>query len=440
MRWILVLLLSLVAGVAAGEEPQPPYFTPDDCPAGTVLPEGIAAECGTVTVLEDRVRPDGPRIRLRVATLWRTDRELRPDPLLFIEGGPGYAAGLKAEGLLNWAAAVRTVDWLGTQRLVLFDQRGVGESRLLSTSCGRIDRYARQEILDHTQPAREVWTAAFKENAERCWARLREAGHDPGRITTADIAADIADLREALGHPAWNLWGFSFGSRVAMTVMRDHPEGLRSVILEGVLPPEANFYDYAAKIGEAFDALIQTCQASAACNENYPDIERRFVALAERLDARPLTIPIADDATARIDGWMLRDFTDSMLRSPSDAMFLPFLVDELELDETRAIAAGKRLELQGYETAGEAFEQFVYVSVACADLFPADPGWVERARSRDLRFAAQIWDQAVDGYCASWPVPRSPARDAAPVTSDIPALLISGASIPVPHGPGPRRR
>jgi hypothetical protein len=104
MRWILVLLLSLAAGTAAAEESQPPFFTRDDCPAGTVLPEEIAAECGTVTVLEDRGKPDGPRIRLRVATLWRTDQELRSDPLLYINGGPGLWTGLDAEGLANWGA------------------------------------------------------------------------------------------------------------------------------------------------------------------------------------------------------------------------------------------------------------------------------------------------------------------------------------------------
>jgi len=430
MRWIFVLLLFLAAGTALAAEPQPPFLTRNDCPADTVLPEGIAAECGTVTVLEDRAKPDGPRIRLRVATLWRTDRELRPDPLLFIEGGPGRAVGLTGEWLSIWAAAT-SLEWLGTRRLILFDQRGVGESRLSPSPCGLFDHHESQQILDHTRPPRAVWAADFRRSAKRCWARLREAGHDPGQITTATIAADVADLRRAFGYPARNLWGFSFGSRVALTVMRDHPDGIRSAILEGVLPPEASFYDYAANTGQAFDALLLACRADPGCAEGYPDLERRFLALAGRFDHEPLTVAVSEDETARIDGWMFRDIVDGMLQSSDRARFIPRLIEELEAGESRLIANGKRMELLDLELKELGWEQSVYISIACADLFPADPAWVETARSRDRRFAAQVWDQAADGYCGSWPVPRSPASEAAPVTSEIPALLISGAFDPL---------
>ncbi|MFE0752978.1 alpha/beta hydrolase [Inquilinus sp. NPDC058860] len=430
MRWILVLLLSLAAGVAAGEEPQPPYLTPDDCPAGTVLPEGIAAECGTVTVLEDRARPDGPRIRLRVVTLWRTDRELRPDPVLYINGGPGLWTGLDAEGLASWARAVKEQDWPGNRRLVLFDQRGVGASQILPTSCGRLNQFLMLEILDHTSRSEERWRASFRERAETCWSRFRQAGYDPGRITTKDIAADVADLRKAFGYAAWDLWGVSFGSRVALTVMRDHPQGIRAAILEGVWPPDANFYDYARNTGEAFDALMEACRTDTICNADYPDLEQRFLSLAERLDTQPLTVTIFGDATARIDGWMLLDMADQMLQSGDKALSLPRLIAELEAGETRQIVDGKLIEVTDFVRNEDRYDQAAYASVACADTLPADVDWVAKARSADLRFGDLVWDPAADGYCTAWPVPRSPAADAAPVASDIPALLISGVFDP----------
>jgi pimeloyl-ACP methyl ester carboxylesterase len=334
------------------------------------------------------------------------------------------------KGSRTGARAVKEQDWLGDRRLVLFDQRGVGASQILPSSCGRLNRYTLFEIADHTWLSREEGAAAFKDSADRCWASFRENGYDPGRITTAAIAADVADLREALSYPAWNLWAVSFGSRVGLTVMRDHPEGLRSVILDGVWPPEANFYDYAAKIGEAFDALIRACRIDLACSQGYPDLERRFLALADRLDASPLLVPLFDSEPARIDGWTLRDLTDQMLMSAEQARLLPRLVAEVESGNYRLLAQNKETEVTEFFNAEHRYDQAVYVSIACAETFPADPDWVAKARSRDPRFADQVWDPAADGYCAAWPVPRTPASDAAPVTSDIPTLLISGAFDP----------
>jgi pimeloyl-ACP methyl ester carboxylesterase len=436
MRWILSLLLVLAASGAVAEEPQPPFFTARDCPAGKALPEGIAAECGTVTVLEDRTRPDGPRIALAVATLWRTGQDLAPDPLLFIQGGPGLPTHLGPGDLGVWAGMVKSREWPGRQRLVLFDQRGVGASQILPTGCSPLDPNAVNRTVDHLQPPREAWLADLRRSAEECWARYRDSGHDPGNITTATIAADVADLRLALGYPGWNLWGMSFGSRVALTVMRDHPEGVRSVIVEGVAPPEANLIrDHVADLGSAFDALVGTCRADADCDAAYPDLERRFFALAAALDAHPriapVTVPDEPAVMARIDGWSLRDVTFQMLGSPERSRFLPLLVAEAEAGNMRLLDSMKTWQVLVAEIEQEDLASDVYASVICADLLPTESDWADRARSQDPRFADQIWNPGSDGACAAWPVARSPAGDAAPVTSAIPTLLISGAFDPI---------
>jgi pimeloyl-ACP methyl ester carboxylesterase len=435
MRWIFVLLLFLAAGSALGQEPQPPFFTPRDCGAGTALPDGISAECGTVTVLEDRSRPDGPRIALAVATLWRKNQDLAPDPLLFIQGGPGMMTHLEPEGLEGWAAVVKGHDWLGRRRLILFDQRGVGASPILPAPCAAFDIYAAERVIDHLQPPDDAWLAAFRQNAKRCWAGFREVGHDPNQITTATIAADVADLRRALGHASWNLWGMSFGSRVAFTVMRDHSDGVRSVIVEGVVPPEADPFDKAVNLGMAFDALVRDCRADEDCNADFPDLERRFLAFAGRLDEKPetLSITLADSRTsaARFDGWTLRDLVFQMLGDGDQARFLPLLVAEAEAGNFRRLG-----NMKGWQSLLSQFEQedlasAVHASVLCADLLPADSNWVDQAEAADRRFADQVWDPRASGFCDSGPVARSPAGAAAPLTSAIPTLLISGDFDPV---------
>lgn len=430
MRWIFVLILFLAAGTAAGQEPQLPYFTPRDCGAGMKLPDGIAAECGTVTVLEDRGRPDGPRIALAVATLWRKNQDLAPDPLLFIQGGPGVTTHLEPEGLEVWAKLVSGYDWLGGRRLVLFDQRGIGASPIVPVPCAAFDAYAADRVIDHLQPPDDAWLASFRRNAKACWARFRQAGHDPNQLTTAAIAADVADLRHALGYASWNLWGLSYGSRVALTVMRDHPDGVRSVIAEGVMPPEADPFRRPANLGMAFDALVRDCRADEDCDHAYPDFEKRFLALADRLDEAPETLPVtlADSETVqgRFDGWAFRDLAFQMLADGDYARFLPLLVAEAEAGDLQRLARLRRWQslLSEFEQMDVAYP--VHVSVVCGDLLPTGEGWADRAAAADRRFADQVWDPGTSGYCGSWPVAHAPAGDAAPVTSAIPTLLISG--------------
>lgn len=284
-------------------------------------------------------------------------------------------------------------------------------------------------------PPDAEWAAAFRRSAKSCWARYCDSGHDPGRITTASIADDVADLRRALGHPTWSLWATSFGTRVALTVMRDHPEGVRSAILDGVLPPEVDSLGYAANTGLAFDALVRACRDDEDCNAAYPDLERRFEALAARLDAQPrmiqLDIPDMPVVTARLDGWTLRDIAYRMLADGPQARFLPLLVKEAEAGDQRRLERMKSWTFLLSLIEAESIADDVKASVFCADLIPAGPDWVEQARAADRRFADQVWDPGQTGYCGAWPVARSPTADAAPMTGAIPTLLISGAFDPL---------
>ena len=51
----------------------------------------VAGLCGTLQVPEDRSKPDGRRIDLRVAVVPALAADPRPDPLFAIAGGPGEA-------------------------------------------------------------------------------------------------------------------------------------------------------------------------------------------------------------------------------------------------------------------------------------------------------------------------------------------------------------
>ena len=117
-----------------------------------------------------------------------------------------------------------------------------------------------------------------------CRDDLVDEGVDPSRYNSVASAADVADLRMALGYDRWNLLGVSYGTRLAQTVLRTHPEGVRSVILDSVYPTASDsLAELPDQMQAAFDHFFAACRADPACDGRYPNLEARFAALVDRL-------------------------------------------------------------------------------------------------------------------------------------------------------------
>jgi hypothetical protein len=79
--------------------------------------------------------------------------------------------------------------------------------------------------------------------------------------------------------------------------MRDHPEGIRSVVLDSVLPTTYNVAENWQNARDGFDNIFQACAAEPACNAAHPHLERTFTGLVNKLEAEPLTATVKDPAT-----------------------------------------------------------------------------------------------------------------------------------------------
>ena len=131
---------------------------------------------------------------------------------------------------------------------------------------------------DHQDADRQAHDAA-----QACLARLQREGHDAAAYTTTASAEDLHDIFTALGLRRWNIYGLSYGTRLALTYMRLHPADIRSAILDSVYPPQVRFLeDDAARTERAFNLLFAACQADADCRGWYPGLPGRLQALVER--------------------------------------------------------------------------------------------------------------------------------------------------------------
>jgi pimeloyl-ACP methyl ester carboxylesterase len=390
--------------------------------------EGETVVCGTLSVPELHSKLFGKRLELAVLTLKARNSSPLPDPILFLQGGPGGAA---LETIDYW----RDLPWRETRDIILIDQRGTG--------------YSEPDLA-----CRELYEMAdLLEAVQACRVRL-------SRITNLQAynsyenAADIALVTRALGYKNINLYGVSYGTRLALTVMRDSPERIRSVVLDSTYPPqverlietEVNFY-------EMLQRVFEDCKASERCNAAYPTLEQNFVETLERLEDLPASV--WSDALylsgsdflgvyfqAMYDERILASIPFSMQKlAESDygdsLLLLSGIAEPDELDNSVVLFA------RFVQTIIEIIQNLwrdvqaegVFFSTECQE----DVAFQRREQVEDALaelpgiFQTSALDQAdfMFDICEIWRVQRSKAIENQAVSSDIPTLVLAGRYDPV---------
>ncbi len=429
----LVLLSIPVPALAQGNG-MLPRFEAAPCPKLEGAEALADATCGYLVVPENRSRPDAREIRLMVAKYPARSPEKRPDPIVYLAGGPGDIAPLEVNGLI-------AADFIRDRDIVVMSQRGTMFSEPALT-CASIDIFARAALglRFYSESTKRAHMAA----TEDCHRKLVATGADLAAYNSTESAADFADLRKVLGHAVWNVYGTSYGSYLAQTIMRDHPEGIRSVVLDSVLPTTYSVPANWRNARAGFDNLFEACAADAACNAAHPRLQETFTGLVNKLEAEPLTTTVGDPATGKdidvmLDGGALVDW----LRNQNYAVPLlraaPGRIDGLAAGRPAAIAAIARDRAARAPPPGPNDPALGYglaYGVSCREDYPfATPDELAAAgREAFPDYPASLQREGVGSWayinedCRDiWKVPAAPEAMRQPVASAIPTLLISGS-------------
>lgn len=242
---------------------------PRPLPANEI--EGVSLLCGRVNVPEDRSQSGGKVIPLAFAVLRSTSHFPETDPVVYLQGGPGGSA-------LTQIPLIERIfrPWRDRRDIVMFDQRSAGVSGL-SVSCMTMLSTNAYEIArpDSRKPLPDL--------AKECVAELEGLGVPLPVYNTTQNALDVPLVVNALGYDDYNLYGISYGTKLALEVMRVAPQGLRSVIIDGVAPSWVNLYNsLALKNDEAIQHLVDQCAADQTCNQAYPGLGRIIAETLEK--------------------------------------------------------------------------------------------------------------------------------------------------------------
>jgi pimeloyl-ACP methyl ester carboxylesterase len=426
----------LISAVTPSTTPQPRIihtyqqsaFTPAVCmfnlPVGVKNGEDI--QCGYLTVPEEHANPNGPSLKLAVAIIKRKASTPNPDPLVMAQGGPGGST------IETYAQTILSKpNFVPDRDIILFDQRGTKYSTP-NLYCTELDKLLADTV--EKRLSKDEDEKLSLEALQTCKTRLAGESIDLSAFNSLENAADIEDLRVALGYPQINLYGVSYGTLLALHYMQRYPKSLRSVILDGVVPPQTNFILNSARtLDQDFTKLFETCKADPDCNRAYPNLEQVFFKLVDDLNQNPAHVKLTDKDTkttysnAVIDGDTFMSGLFQMLYVGSIIPALPRMIYD---------ARDGRYEFFQRIYSLLLFDRSMsigmYYSVVCAEeanFTPQDQDLtgirpqIAKNEAREPKFMLDT--------CKMWDVKSLwPAVDQ-PIQSDVPTLLLSGGFDPI---------
>ena len=404
------------------ETSEAPEYEPvlDDRPCGFSIPAGRSADCYTLFVPLDRADLEAGAVALPVAVLHPAGEATRP-PVVYLHGGPGGEAFDYAD---RWFSQPLSEDG----DVIVFDQRGSGQA-VPSLDCGEIEDawYAVFETVAPPAAEIEILRQAYTD----CRARLG-AQTDLDQFDTEAVADDVEDLRRALGLETWSLYGVSYGTRVALAVMRRHGDAVRNVVLDSVYPPELGGEGWMLdSIETALQRLIEGCLAEAGCGATFPDLATDLETALANLDAMPYTLGVEDDGGVVHELSLTgADFYAGMFNALYDVDLIPlvpFLIFSAANGDYSFLVDLAEQSIPALTSSYEGAR----LSIDCADGGALIDAGGLASTIDDYPSFSTMFGAYAPPFCELWGVEAVPEAFLDPVVSEIPTLLLAGEYDPV---------
>jgi len=376
-------------------------------PPQHALYASVEGFCTNLSVPENWDEPNQHLIELHLAIIPSHSAGPKPDPVVILDGGPGGAA---TEDYPGFAAAFAKV--LDSRNIILMDQRGTGSSHALH--CDFKD--SQEGNLDQA--------------IDQCLKTLGSTTQLQ-YYTTTQTTRDLDFIRSQLGVAQWNVFGVSYGTRVAQQYALHFGASTRSLILDSPVPNTlALSQDHSLNLETALDSTYKRCADDADCQKHYPQLTQSLSTLKAHLVKAPQTVTIPDpwDAHATTFQITADNFAQTirlLTYSSVTAALIPYLVNEASAGRWQPLAT--TVLLVGRSLNPISRNNILELSILCSE--DAD-----RLKSDEAQKSTLLGTKMVDGLqriCRRWPKSARPADFNQPLTGAIPTLLLAGREDPV---------
>lgn len=416
--------LRLPTAVPSSTPVSAPDFRTIACPFD--VPLGTRVQCGVVQLPQDRSKSLTRLIEIPVVIYHSS----KPDAgaLVYLQGGPGIES-------INWSLALfdgYVTPLLEEYDMIFFDPRGTGRSKPRLDCPELNDIYIEMFLQARSE---EESFEMFTETWAKCNQRFQKDGVDPAAFNTTESAADVRDIVKALGYDQVNLIGISYGTRLALTIMRDYPEIVRSAVIDSVVPMQRSMFSGRADdVQYALNKMFADCASSSTCNSAYPELQNKFNALIQRFDQEPVMVKIIDPRVGFVHTIPVNgvDMVGAVVAGMHDSTLLP-VIPKAIYDIEKGDYTFLSYALGASGSSYDALSMGTYFATACHEqVYFTTPEEMDAALSassviRKYVLASMFGNpRRLFQLCDSWgALPYNPLNRQ-PVTSDIPTLVLAG--------------
>jgi pimeloyl-ACP methyl ester carboxylesterase len=373
------------------------------------------AVCGSVRVPENRKAVGGRTLEIRFAVLPAAVKATEA-PLVMLPGGPGLGGVQSGPGLDQLFAPIRA-----NRDILMIDQRGTGGSNGLRCPLPEEGGNA-LERLGGTPP----------EEVIACRDILAKNA-DLSLYATREAVLDMEQVRAALGYEKLDLFGMSYGTRVALDYIRVHPERVGETVIRAAAPAAMKLPLWTPRDSQkAYDTLARYCREQPDCAARHPTLDRDLQTILARLKQGPVPISLVDPRTRqKIDTKLDQDGFSSvmffLLYIPEFYVQLPPLIDSAAKGNFSPMVQAVAPVLLG--TTDQVAWGMRWSVICDEDVRRIKPNTIASATKGTFMGARSVTSEIE--ACALWPKASIPKDYFAPVRSDKPVFIISGAMDPV---------